>query len=476
MGWMHVFRCLATALLCLTLATAAAAQTSKLGPRIARQIETAGETEVFVIFAAPSSLEHDPAARRRAIRQARKAVLPSLRAEDVRVHHRFNFVSGFTASVNARGLRQLLAHPNVLRVEAMERGSAALAQSVPQIRADAVHHRDDLGQGVTVAVLDTGVDTTHPDLAGSIIAEECFCKDNCCPNGTNRQSGPGSAATSYAHGIHVTGIIVSKGIVAPTGVAPGAKVVAIKVLDDNGNGWLDDWMLALDWIAANRPDIQAINMSLESNSSLTFSGHCDKAPSPNSYATAFAQALEPLRARGTLTFAASGNYSSLNEMTLPACVSAAVAVGSVTKQDVMSSFTNRDSALDLLAPGGSIARGITSTGLGHSTATMYGTSMAAPHATGTAALLLALDPTLSADALEGVLKSTGVPLFDKASGLTFPRINALAAMNAVVNITHPLTGGGPRRSDCLVEWNVTPPEIATAIPYANAVCRDNDPA
>jgi Subtilase family len=472
MSWMHVFRCLAAALLCLTLATEAAAQTSKLGPRIARQIETAGETEVFVIFAVPSSPEHNPAARRRAVRQARETVLPSLRAEDVRVHHQFNFVSGFTASVNARGLRQLLEHPSVLRVEPMERGSAALAQSVPQIRADAVHRRDDLGQGVTVAVLDTGVDITHPDLEGSVIAEECFCAGNCCPNGTNRQSGPGSAATSYPHGIHVTGIIVSKGIVAPTGVAPGAKVVAIKVLDDNGNGWLDDWILALDWIAANRPDIQAINMSLESNSNLTFPGHCDKAPTPNSYATAFAQALEPLRARGTLTFAASGNYSSLNEMTLPACVSAAVAVGSVTKQDVMSSFTNRDSALDLLAPG----EGIISTGLGHSIQIMSGTSMATPHVTGTAALLLAIDPTLSADALEGFLKSTGVPLFDKPSGLAFPRINALAAMNAVVNVSRPLTGGGPQRSDCLVEWNVTPPEIATALPYANAVCRDNDPA
>jgi len=101
--------------------------------------------------------------------------------------------------------------------------------------------------------------------------------------------------------------------------------------------------------------------------------------------------------------------------------------------------------------------------------------MATPHATGTAALLLSLDPTLSADALEGLLKSTGVPTHDQRNNLTFPRVNALAAMNAVVNMMRPLSGGGPRASDCLVEWNVDPPGIATALPHATLVCRDGDP-
>jgi hypothetical protein len=159
-------------------------------------------------------------------------------------------------------------------------------------------------------------------------------------------------------------------------------------------------------------------------------------------------------------------------MSLPACVSAAVAVGNVTKTDEVYPKGNRDSALALMAPGAFIL----STGINHSVAVLTGTSMAAPHATGTAALLLALDPTLSADALENLMKSTGVPIFDSATGLTFPRINALAAMNAIVNRMRPLSGGGRRDADCLVEWNVTPPEIATALPFANATCRDNDPS
>jgi hypothetical protein len=192
--------------------------------------------------------------------------------------------------------------------------------------------------------------------------------------------------------------------------------------------------------------------------------------------------LAPLRARGTLTFVASGNFALRDKMTAPACVSSAVAVGAVTKHDAIAPYSDADSALDLLAPGGTLSapnaqpypEAIRSTGLGGSAALLFGTSMATPHATGTAALLLSLDPTLSADALEGFLKSTGVPLLDGRNGLTFPRVNALAAMNAVVNVMRPLSGGGARGSDCLVEWNVDPPEIATALPHATLVCRDGD--
>lgn len=455
----------------LLLAASAHADAAKFGAQLEQQLTAAGEGEVLVVLAPPELPVDDLSARRRAVDRVRAAVLPSLPTDEVRVRRQFQFASAFTAVVTVPGLRRLAAHPGVVRIEPMRRGSAALAQSVPQIRADAVHRREDTGQGVTVAVLDTGVDVTHPDLAGSIIAEECFCSDNnCCPNQTARQSGPGSAATTSIHGIHVTGIIVSKGLVAPVGVAPGAQVVAIKVLGDNGSGYLSDWLDALEWIAANRPDVRAINMSLASND--IFAGVCDTVPNPDGWATAFAQVLEPLRARGTLTFAAAGNGGQTSKMALPACVGAAVAVGEVTKTDAVYPVGNRDAALDLFAPGVSIL----STGLNHGVGVLTGTSMSTPHATGTAALLFAFNPGLSADAAENVMKSTGEPLFDSATRLTFPRINALAALNTVLNRVVPLTGGGQREADCLVEWSVTPPEIATAFPFAQATCHDNDPA
>lgn len=458
---------------CCFLAVAATAfgQTSRLAPLVTRQIEEAGESEVLVVFSAPPVPHADMTERRRIVGKGREALLSRLAAPAVRVRHPFAVLTGFTATVTAQGVRQLLAQPGVLRVEPMLRGGAALAQSVPQIRADAVHRREDMGQGVTVAILDTGIETTHPDLAGSIVAEECFCATSrCCPDGSGRQSGPGSAASSTVHGTHVAGIVVSKGIVAPVGVAPGANVVAIKVLADNNSGYLADWLAALDWIAANRPDVQAVNMSLASYDA--YPGQCDQGANPNGYAMLFQQAIAPLRARGTLTFAASGNGGLRDQMTMPACVSAAVAVGAVTKQDTLSSFTNRNATLALLAPG----QGIVSTGPGWSISFDSGTSMAAPHATGTAALLLAVDPTLQADVLEGVLTSTGTPIIDAASGLTFPRVNALAALTAVVNSMQPMGGGGQRRNDCLVEWTIAPPGIATALPFPSAVCRDNDPS
>ena len=102
--------------------------------------------------------------------------------------------------------------------------------------------------------------------------------------------------------------------------------------------------------------------------------------------------------------------------------------------------------------------------------------MAAPHATGTAALLLAINPALGASELASVLEDTGVPIVDTRNGLTFPRIDALAAMNSVLRMTSPLLGGGSGRTDCLVEWSFTPPTVTTLRPAVGAVCSDNDAA
>ncbi len=498
MFWMRRLRCLTVAEGILLLATvwfataspAAAAAgheaSSRLAPAVVTQIEASGAAEVFVMLREPTvSQPHDLRARRRVIRMLHAAVLSRVRPAEVRVHERLSLVSGFTASVTASGLSALLNDPAVQRIDPMQFGSGALAQSVPQIRADAVHHRDDLGQDVTVAVLDTGIDSTHPDLAGAIIGERCLCSGNCCPDGTSDQSGPGSALATFddprckllpaqmcsVHGTHVTGIIVSKGIIAPVGVAPMAKVVAVKVLDDQSRGSLLDWIKALSWIAETRPDVQAINMSLMSDT--VYPGYCDAA---DAYTMAFAQALGVLRARGTLTFAAAGNggpptyRGNPAAISAPACVSAAVAVGAVTKTDAVPAFGNSDSALDLLAPGAAIV----SAGPNHATAVLSGTSMATPHATGSAALLLALNPNLDADQVESLLKSTGTPVFDPRNALTFPRLNDLAAMNALLSVASPLTGNGSHRTDCLVEWNVMPKQITRWRPVSGAVCRDGD--
>jgi subtilisin family serine protease len=463
----------------LSAGSLAADPGGKLGAGIMSQLGGADTAHVFVLLQEPDGpARRDLRSRQTAVRAARQAVLRSLRPNEVRPHRQFSIVNAFSASVTAEGLRELLDSPAVLRVEPPQYASAALPESVQQIRADLVQRRGHRGQGVTVAVLDAGFDTTNPDLAGSIADEHCFCRPSCCPDGTHEQAGAGSASDGAAHGTHVAGIIASRGVVAPVGVAPAAQILAVKILNSQDQGTLEDAIAALDWIATERPDVQVINMSIASNAVYPRNdqdpvGPCDTA---DGYTTAFAQILEALRARGTLTFAASGNNGDTAGMAAPACVSAAVAVGAVTDADGVWPMSNSNVKLDLLAPGVDVlssgpAIPFVCTGTDLS-ARCTGTSLAVPHATGTAALLLDLNPGLGADRLEAILKATGVPVVDWRTGLVFPRIDALAAMYAVLELTRPLLGGGSRSTDCLVEWNVIP--AGTTRPMDGASCRDGD--
>jgi len=424
--------------------------------------------DVFVVLRDPGPVRRgDLIARRRLVAGQQARVLGRAGRSAVRVRRPLRLAGAFTASVTAAGLARLRADPEVAAVDPIAYGRAALADTVPLIRADAVHARDSVGSGVTVAVLDGGIDPTHPDLAGSIVAEECFCSNACCPNGGSRQSGTGAAVTTDTHGPHVAGILVSKGIVAPVGVAPGARIVAVKVLAPDLTGMLADWVAALEWIAESRPDVQVVNMSLATTA--LYAGACDDADAST---RAFARIINLLRERGVLVLAASGNVGQSGALTAPACVAGAIAVGATTKFDGVAAFSNSDSTLDLLAPGSSIV----SVGPAGGTRVMSGTSASTPHATATAALLLDRNPSVMADALEAALESSDVHIEDRRNRLVRPRLNAFAATTAVDRITVPLLGGGSRRTDCLVTWRLPPSSAGTAHTAPGTVCRDNDAA
>jgi subtilisin family serine protease len=130
------------------------------------------------------------------------------------------------------------ALPGVARVERDGgAGTGTVANTVPKIGANTLHTAGATGTGVTGAVLDTGADTDHPDLAGAIEQQACLGSDGTtagagfCADGTDRQTGAGSAEDNAGDGTHVTGIVTSNGIVGPVGVAPGAGIVAVKVMD-----------------------------------------------------------------------------------------------------------------------------------------------------------------------------------------------------------------------------------------------------
>jgi hypothetical protein len=408
-----------------------------------------------------------------------RAALTTAPPDGVTVTHAYQAVHGFAAQVTADGLAALAARADVEGVELDGVGTIALDHTVKQIRADGVHARGIDGTGVVIAVIDTGVDTTHPDIADALRQEECFCRGGaigdenrapCCPNGAARQSGPGSAESVDQHGPNVAGIALSRGRVSAPGVAPNARLVAVRVLDEHDRGFFSDWIAALDWIATERPEVRVVNMSLVS--AREFAGDCERGCSGKAGCTTnrmFAEVIDRLWERGTLVFAASGNNARANAMSAPACVSHAVSVSAVDSDDAVAPFSNRSATLDLFAPGVNVV----SDGLNGGLSVLSGTSMATPHAAGTAALMLSARPGLTAQGVLDLLTGSGVPIAD--TGRHTPRIDAFAALRDAMRAPELVRGGGSRATDCLLELNIIPPEAVTQSAHPVARCTDNDP-
>jgi len=282
---------------------------------------------------------------------------------DLKVGRRLDHVPLLTGRINSRALAALAANPYVAQVTADRVMHASLAESGPLVGSCQVQAAGFTGAGVAVAVIDTGIDGDHPFLQDSILWEECFLADGGCPlTGGDRASGPGSAEDDASHGTHVAGIITSSDP-DHQGVAPGAKIVALKVLDDQGVGSLSDILAAADWVISNKDrfGIRVINLSLGTEG--TFGGCCDNID-PIS-----AMVVNTARSAGITIVAASGNDAAAGEITMPACFSGVVSVGAVyddalgvfswealcqdsaTAADQVACFSNASSELDLLAPG-----------------------------------------------------------------------------------------------------------------------------
>jgi subtilisin family serine protease len=370
--------------------------------------------------------------------------MPALAHDDFTLVARWRQTTAFAAVVRESAIAKLENDPNVVRADLDSAGTGGLLQSLPIIGANTVQAMGFTGKGVTVAILDSGIDATHPDLAGRVVDQSCFCANGstgCCPNGDTTQFGSGAAADDHGHGTNVSGIVGSKGTVAPVGVAPGVKFVAVKVLDrTNSFSSTAQVLSGMQWVYDNHPEVRVINMSLGTNA--RFTGYCDTAAA---FATAFAQLVDAFRARGTLVFVSAGNNGSTNSIQVPGCIQNVTSVGATydanfpsvsftgictdapAAVDQITCFTNSNVTLDLLAPGAII----TSTGRGGGTSSFLGTSQASPHCAGAAAILMEVQPLLTPDEIESILKATGKPIFDARNGTITPRIDLLAAVQSV---------------------------------------------
>ncbi|HMI90933.1 MAG TPA: S8 family serine peptidase, partial [Polyangiales bacterium] len=253
------------------------------------------------------------------------------------------------------------------------------------------------------------------------------------PGGTTRALGPGSAADDHGHGTHVAGILASQGTQSPRGGAPGVQLVAVKVLSSSlGFCCMQDLIEALDWVAAEHPEVKVINLSL--GTMARYPGDCDVLYS------ALGTSLDALRANGVLVVAASGNDRSSTELPSPACMASVLSTGAVwdgdvgpqstyctetgTAADQIACYSNASPSLDLLAPGGAIE----STWLGGATQVHVGTSHAAPLVSACAATLLQADPSLDAGSLQTLLQATGKSLVDPRNARSYPRLDCAAAL------------------------------------------------
>lgn len=418
------------------------AQAADVGANVVEALRERPRVRVIVALREPTTSVANLSLRNDEVHGVQGRVLDRLQPSDFILTHRWESLNAFAGEVTLSGLRTLMADPEVLMVDEDPIAYMDLAETAALIRVDQVRGAGTTGKGVVVAVLDTGVDTHHPDIRDGLAAEQCFCMSasgaGCCPNGTTEQSGAGAAEDDNGHGTNVTGIITSDGRVAPPGIAPDATVVVVKVLDKTGAGTSSGILSALDFVINKHPEVKVVNLSLGLGN--LFPGACDSAAS---FTTAFASAVNTLRGRGAVFFASSGNNGSSSQIAVPACIGNAIAVGAVYKGDVgtitfgctdattaadrVACFSNSDSQVDVLAPGAPV----TSAGIGGGVSTFVGTSQACPVAAGVAALILSAHPGLSPDALEAAMKNTGVTITDPKNGLSFRRIDAKAAVDSV---------------------------------------------
>lgn len=301
---------------------------------------------------------------------------------------------------------------------------ATLDVSVPLIRADDVWELSVTGKDVSIAILDTGVDYTHPDLNDSYVRGYDFVNNDSCP------------IDDYGHGTHCAGIALGRGDESGykyVGVAPDAKLYAYKVMDNKGEGTSS--ML-----------IKGIERAVDPDGDGDFSDHVDiisisaGSEEPGHPDDDLSVAADNAVEAGVVVVVAAGNDGNKG-ISSPGCARKVICVGATDKEDKVASFSSRGPTPigtikpDVVAPGVNIVAPLAAgTSFGSPVDEYYtsasGTSMATPHVAGTAALLLQMHPDWTPEEVKMALRNTAVCL-GKTYSLTaqgYGRIDALEAV------------------------------------------------
>jgi len=296
-------------------------------------------------------------------------------------------LQGFAGTLSARALDILRSNPNVASIEADQQVALLDIQWPATVGLDRVDQRglplsnsytyNVTGTGVTAYVIDTGIRFSHNDFGGRAVS------------GFDAIDG-GSADDCNGHGTHVAGTVGG----STYGVAKDVRVVGVRVLNCQGSGWISQVVAGIDWATADHTALTpaVANLSLGTGAS-----------------SALDTAVRNSIADGITYTVAAGNDNANACNSSPARVPEAITVGSTSASDARSSFSNFGTCLDIFAPGSSITSAWDSSDT--ATRTISGTSMAAPHVAGAAALFIAQNPSWSPQAVrDGLVNSstTGV--------------------------------------------------------------------
>jgi subtilisin len=416
-------------------------QVSELKSRMEQKIQEDQTGRFIVQLSVPYQAERllDPSAKeaqRKTLKMAQMEFLEKgLVGVKVAYSRALSYLPYVVVETDLKGLDALAASTQVVAVYEDKIEGMFLKDSGPLLGADVAWNAGYSGQGQTVAILDTGVQAGHSFLSGKVVKEACFSSTSpansavsLCPNGQDSQIGAGAAQPCSGiggcdHGTHVAGIAAGKG---PnfSGVARDATIIAVNIFSKFTSAnicgavtpcirtFTSDQIEGLQHLVtlanANQEKVSSINMSIGGGKSASA---CDSDPRK--------LVVDQLRALNIATVIASGNDAFVDGISFPACISSAVSVGSTTKSDAVSGFSNSASFLTLLAPGGSIESAVFGGGFGFKS----GTSMATPQVAGAWAVLKSKDPTLSVDAVLTWLETHGKPITDLRNNITKKRID-----------------------------------------------------
>lgn len=381
-------------------------------------------------------------------KEIKKEIINIVEQENVK--HVFD--ESIAVAISENKLGELNENPDIESVTIDKPIHAFLQDSVPLINASTVWPIQLSGINITgidetVCVLDTGINFSYADLAGKnkTCVIDCIsktCVENC------------SISDDNGHGTHVAGIVAAS--VRINGVAIGANLIGVKVLDSNGDGFGTDLNAGIDWCInnANTYNISVISMSLGDCSN--HSTYCNSDSSASHINTAVGKNISVIVAAGNGPGGSCTGITNTNGPASPACVENATAVGAVSKSDTIN--YQRGALFELLAPGVGINSTIisnpqgdilTACGTGKSYCSLSGTSMATPHVAGAFALIrqffrLQNNRVPTPSEIKILLNNTGIRINDSSgSGYNFSRIDVYSALisidnsNPTVNLTSP---------------------------------------